>query len=136
MRIIAIAALVASLFVLSGCATVSGTVTGAFTNAVDAPAENYRANREQFDDVPILHAPNALVLGPVGFATGPVFGFAKGLALDIQWVIGQVDYSDVFGSYGPASIWRPFTFRWPVRHTVAAAPEERKSSRDQPTSQR
>jgi len=133
MRIIAIALLAASLLALSGCATVTGTLTGAFTNAVDAPAENYRANRAQFDDVPILHAPNALILAPVGVATGPFLGFAKGLALDIQSVIGQVDYADVFGSYGPASIWRPFTFRWPIKDRAAAAPRESSSPSDPPS---
>ena len=116
MRTVVTAMLVACLWALSGCATVTGTVTGAFTNAVDAPAENYRANRADFDEYPILHAPNAIVLGLVGVVTGPVFGFGKGLGLDIQWVIGQMDYSDVFGTYGPASIWRPFTFQWPSKH--------------------
>jgi len=111
----AIAALAVGLCAGAGCATVTGTVTGAVTNAIDCPAENYRANRERFDEVPVLHSLNAVVLGPVGFATGPVFGFAKGLALDIQWVMGQMEYEDVFRTYGPASIWRPFTFSWPVK---------------------
>ena len=115
MRTIAVVVLAAGLLAGSGCATVTGTLTGAFTNTVDCPAENYRANRERFDDAPSLHSLNALILGPVGFASGPAFGFCKGLSLDIQWVVGQVDYGDVFGTYGPASIWRPFTFTWPAK---------------------
>jgi hypothetical protein len=121
MRTIVIVALAAGLFACSGCATVTGTLTGAVTNAVDCPAENYRANQERFDSVPSLHSLNALVLGPIGFVSGPVFGFGKGLSLDIQWVIGQVNYGDVFGTYGPTSIWRPFTFTWPVKTKAKAA---------------
>jgi len=97
---------------------ITGTVTGAFTNAVDAPAETYRQNREGFAKHPILFALDALVVGPVGLATGPVCGLAKGLALDIQWTIGQVNYGDAFGTYGPASIWRPATWEWPSNAEV------------------
>jgi hypothetical protein len=68
-----------------------------------------------FADYPILFSVDALVMGPLGFVTGPLFGFGKGLALDIQWVINQVDYSEVFASYRPTSIWRPFTLAWPVK---------------------
>ena len=120
MRIIVIIALAAGALLCSGCATAAGTLTGALTNTIDCPAQNYRANQERFDSVPVLHSLNAVILGPVGFATGPIFGFAKGLSLDIQWVMGQVDYGEVFGTYGPASIWRPFTVKWPAKPKAAA----------------
>ena len=57
---------------------------------------------------------DALVIGPLGFATGPVMGFVKGVSLDIQWVSDHVDYGDAFGTCGEASIWRPHTIYWPV----------------------
>ncbi len=98
--------------VLSGCAMVTGTATGALTGAVDAPAEVYRHNREAFAEHPIWFAPDALVIGPVGMATGPLLGMGKGLALDIQWILDQVDYGDVFWSYREQSIWRPHTLKW------------------------
>ena len=113
MKTVAIIALVAGLFVFSGCATVTGTATGAFTGAVDAPVETYRHNRAAFHENPMLFGLDAVVMGPIGFATGPILGLAKGLSLDIQWIVGQVDYGDVFGSYGEASIWRPCTVQWP-----------------------
>lgn len=115
MRILTTTVLVAALFVFSGCAMITGTATGAFTGGVDAPAETYRAKRAEFDEFPMLHGLNALFMGPVGVVTGPVLGLVKGLSLDIQWTIGQVDYAEVFGSYGQASIWRPWTFQWPIK---------------------
>ena len=113
MKTLRIVLVVAMVCVLSGCAMITGTVTGALTGAVDAPAETYRHNREGFADYPILFAADVLVMGPLGIATGPLFGMGKGLALDVQWVIGQVRYGDVFGSYDKASIWRPHTLTWP-----------------------
>jgi len=101
--------------VASGCATVTGTLTGAFTGAVDLPAETYRHNRETFHEYPIVFGLDALILGPVGVVTGPVMGLAKGVALDVQWCAGQVNYGDVFGGYGPTSIWRPHTLQWPSK---------------------
>lgn len=97
---------------ISGCSTITGTVTGAGTGLVDAPAQTYRANRDTFDELPILHGVNALVMGPVGAVTGPVMGFGKGMALDIQWMIGQQSLSEVYGTYEAQSIWRPYTVRW------------------------
>jgi len=79
---------------------------------VDAPAEVYRHNREAFTEHPIWFAPDALIIGPIGIATGPLLGMAKGLALDIQWVLDQMDYSEVFASYREQSIWRPHTLKW------------------------
>ncbi len=113
MRTLQIVLVIAIVCALSGCAMITGTVTGALTGAVDAPAETYRHNREAFADYAILFTPDVLIMGPLGIATGPVFGFVKGLALDIQWTIGQVSYGDVFGSYGETSIWRPHTVKWP-----------------------
>ncbi len=112
MNTVRVLLIVAMACVLSGCAMVTGTATGAFTGALDAPAENYRRNREIFAEHPIMFAPNALIMGPIGLATGPLFGLGKGLALDIQWVVGQVNYGDVFGSYNETSIWRPHTLEW------------------------
>jgi hypothetical protein len=108
-------ALLATICLTSGCATITGTVSGPLTGMIDAPAQTYRANRDVFADYPILFSVDALVMGPFGIVTGPLFGFGKGLSLDIQWVISQVDYSEVFGSYRPTSIWRPFTLIWPTK---------------------
>ena len=112
MRVSVVAALALSVFILSGCAMITGTVTGAFTNAVDAPAETYRHNCKAFHDYPILYGCDALVMGPVGIVTGPVFGFVKGLSLDVEWVTGKISYGTVFGTYQAASIWRPYTIQW------------------------
>ena len=100
------------LVAVSGCATITGTATGAFTGAVDLPAETYRANCEAFKKWGILHGLNVLVLGPIGLGTGPIFGFVKGLSIDVQWLVGHLDYGDAFGTYGPESVWRPHTFKW------------------------
>jgi hypothetical protein len=127
-RLLALA-LLATLCLTSGCATITGTVSGPLTGMIDAPAETYRANRYVFADYPILFSVDALVMGPFGIVTGPLFGFCKGLALDIQWVINQVDYSEVFGSYRPTSIWRPFTLVWPVK-VPPEAPAARPSQTD------
>ncbi len=108
-----IALIVAMVCSLSGCAMIMGTATGALTGAIDAPAETYRANRDAFAEYPVLFTADALVMAPLGMATGPLFGLVKGMALDIQWVIGQVEYGDVFFSYGRESIWRPHTITWP-----------------------
>ena len=112
MRMILAAACVTAALMCAGCAMITGTVTGAITGAVDAPAETYRANREGFKQNPVLFSFDAVVIGPIGIVTGPVFGLFKGMSLDIQWVIGQVRYGDVFGSYRPQSIWRPHTLKW------------------------
>ena len=96
----------------SGCATVAGTATGIPMGAIDAPAETYRHNREAFDDYPILHGLNVLVMVPVGAVTGPVLGFGKGIALDVQCVLGHQRYENVFFTYDNPSIWRPYTIQW------------------------
>jgi len=115
MRTILIPAVILMALTLSGCATIAGTVTGAPFGAIDAPAETYRQNKGSFEEFPLFYALDVLVIGPVGFVTGPVFGFCKGLSLDIQWCTGKVDYSDVFGSYERMSIWRPHTVQWPSK---------------------
>ena len=97
---------------VSGCATITGTVTGAFTGIVDAPAETYRNNTYMFEKEPTLFGWDAVIVGPVGFFTGPFFGFIKGASLDVQWVIGKIGYDEVFGTYGCSSIWRPHTIWW------------------------
>jgi hypothetical protein len=107
-----IGCLLAVVTLAGGCATVTGTVTGALTGAVDAPAETYRHNREAFEKEPMLFGVNALGMGAVGIVTGPVFGLGKGLSLDVQCLIGQMDYRTVFRSYDEPSIWRPHTVHW------------------------
>ena len=98
-----------------GCATATGTVSGALTGAVDAPAETYRNNKEAFEKEPMLFGVNALGMGIVGIATGPVFGLGKGLSLDVQTLIGQMNYNEVFLTYNEASVWRPHTVHWPSK---------------------
>lgn len=102
----------AFVVLFSGCATVVGTVSGAPAGAIDAPAETYRHNREAFDEFPVLHGLNVLVVAPIGAVSGPVLGLCKGLSLDVQCALGHQNYSNVFGTYGNASIWRPYTLQW------------------------
>ncbi|HTF88671.1 MAG TPA: hypothetical protein VK843_09695 [Planctomycetota bacterium] len=96
----------------ASCATMTGLITGAFTGAVDAPAEIYRHHPDEFRDHPSYWSFNILVFVPVGFVLGPVVGFAKGIALDMEKLLGQTDYGPVFGNYDKISIWRPYTFGW------------------------
>lgn len=96
----------------SGCATITGTITGPFTGFVDLPAEVYRHHGDVLDAEPLLWTPNALVLAPIGFAAGPAIGFVKGVALDVQWLVDRRSYREVFGTYRRPSIWRPWTVRW------------------------
>lgn len=96
-----------------GCAALTGMVTGAFTGAVDAPAQVYRCHRPYFDHHPIYWPFNVVFFVPVGIAAGPIVGFGKGLALDIQWAfLDQVSYGRVFGTYRESSVWRPYTIHW------------------------
>ena len=97
---------------MPSCATVTGTVTGAFTGAVDAPTQVYRNKRALFDADPIYWPLNILVVAPVGMLFGPLVGFAKGVALDVECMQEKLSCADVFGGYGPASIWRPYTIHW------------------------
>lgn len=112
MRATAILAAIVGLSLLPGCATVTGVATGAFTSAVDAPAEAYRQNREAFIKYPALFGLDAIFIGPAGFVSGPAFGLVKGASLDVQCAIGLMDYEQVFHTYDQASIWRPWTLRW------------------------
>ena len=110
-----IRALILCLFVTlstSACATVTGACTGAFTGLVDAPAEVYRHNRQSFDEHPMQWPMNILVVTPLGFAFGEVVAFFRGIALDVECLIGNEDVGDVFGSYGRNSVWRPYSFGW------------------------
>lgn len=95
-----------------GCATLPGMLTGGFTGAVDAPAQVYRYHRAHFDRNPIWWPFNLVLFVPLGIATGPLVGMAKGVALDVQWLIGQIGYGRVFTTYREPSIWRPFTIHW------------------------
>jgi len=95
-----------------GCSAIPGLLTGAFTGAVDAPMQVYRHHRVFFDRNPIYWTFNAILIGALGIACGPICGFAKGIALDVKWLLDQTDYGDVFGTYRDMSIWRPYTIHW------------------------
>lgn len=105
-------ALTAVLGASPGCAAIPGLLTGGFTGAVDAPMQVYRAHRTFMDRNPIYWTFNVILMGPLGMAAGPIVGFGKGLALDIQWLLGQIGYDRVFGTYREESIWRPYTIHW------------------------
>src|SRR5438445_375015 len=77
--------LLGALSSTSGCATLAGLTTGAFTGAVDAPAEVYRHHRGEFDRNPIYHGFNVAFFVPLGIIVGPLAGMGKGLSLDVQW---------------------------------------------------
>lgn len=108
------AVLLSGLMVLApGCATITGLLSGAFTGAVDAPAQVYRYNRSTFDYHPEYWIFNILFFVPVGLVAGPLAGMAKGAALDIQWAfLDQASYGKAFGTYRKSSIWRPYTIHW------------------------
>ena len=36
----------------------------------------------------------------------------KGVALDVQWLLNQMNYSRCFGTYDNPSVWRPYTIHW------------------------
>ncbi len=126
MKVMGAFVLAAMLLLCSGCAGITGLVTGAFTGAVDLPAETYRQNQLAFEQNPILYGVDALVVGPCGLAGGPLVGFCKGLSLDVEWVCGWMNYGLVFGTYKEASIWRPWTINWskpmPVNPAKSAGP--------------
>ncbi|MGE0711952.1 MAG: hypothetical protein AB7N76_03310 [Planctomycetota bacterium] len=97
-----------------GCATMTGLLTGAFTGAVDAPAQIYRLNRSTFDYHPEYWIFNILFFVPVGLAAGPLAGLCKGAAIDIQWAFldRPVSYGTAFTTYERPSVWRPYTIHW------------------------
>jgi hypothetical protein len=105
-------ALSAVLLLSSGCATLTGLVTGAFTGAVDAPAQVYRCNRSDFHQNPIYWPFNIVAFVPLGLAVGPLAGMGKGLALDIEWLLDRTSYGKAFGTYREPSVWRPYTIHW------------------------
>lgn len=100
------------LCVAPGCAALPGMISGAFTGAVDAPAQVYRYHRGEFDRHPELWPYNLILFIPLGIAVGPLAGFAKGLGVDVQWFLGQVSYEKAFGTYREESVWRPYTIHW------------------------
>jgi hypothetical protein len=112
MKVIAAVLLAAMLLLSSGCAGITGLVTGPFTGAVDLPAETYRQNSLAFEQNPMLYGVDAIVVGPCGIVLGPVAGFIKGISLDIERVCGKVSYGQAFGTYNETSIWRPCTIKW------------------------
>ncbi len=99
-------ALFGCLLLSSGCATVVGTVTGPFTNTVDMPRwfleEEFLGPEWTFLTV--------VVFAPFGFLTGPFYGFAKGVYVDVGGGLqGKFDYEEGWDS-GVNSVWRPATF--------------------------
>ena len=98
---------------MPGCATLTGMVTGAFTGAVDAPAQVYRYHQSTFEYHPEYWIFNALLFFPLGLAAGPLAGMAKGAAIDIQvLILGDLTYEKAFSTYRSPSIWRPYTIHW------------------------
>jgi len=97
---------------LSGCATLTGLTTGAFTGAVDAPAQVARHYQGDFDRNPIFYFWDVVFFVPLGIAVGPFAGMAKGVSIDVMWLIGKQQYGPVFGTYEDPSIWRPYTIHW------------------------
>src|SRR5689334_12766714 len=79
-----------------GCAALPGLLTGGFTGAVDAPMQVYRHHRTFFERNPIYWTFNVIFIGPLGVAAGPIVGFAKGLSLDIEWLLNEIGYQRVF----------------------------------------
>ena len=102
----------ALIFGTPGCTALTGLLTGGFTGAVDAPAQVYRLNRGEFRRNPIYWPFNIIAFVPIGIFFGPLVGFGKGLALDIEWLLGDIDYGDVYGTYRDPSVWRPYTIHW------------------------
>ncbi len=96
----------------AGCATVTGAVSGVFTGAVDAPTQVYRNKRSLFEADPIYWPLNIFVFVPIGMLFGPLAGFAKGVALDVECLQARLSYGKVFGGYGPESVWRPYSIHW------------------------
>jgi hypothetical protein len=113
MKILGAVVLAVVLVTCTGCAAITGLVSGAVTGAVDLPAEAYRQNQRAFDQNPMLFGLDVLVVAPCGIAGGPVVGFCKGISLDVEWVCGWMRYGQAFGTYKEASVWRPWTIAWP-----------------------
>ncbi len=103
---IASLALLGCTLLSSGCATIIGTVTGPFTNTVDLP----RWFLEEDQMGPEWTFLSVVVFAPVGFITGPVYGFAKGVYVDVgSGLQGNFDYEEGWDS-GVNSVWRPATY--------------------------
>ena len=64
---------------------------------------------------------NVLFVAPLGFVLGPAAGLVKGLAADMRCITGRTDYGEVFGTYGPESIWRPWTIHIEQQKETEAA---------------
>ena len=108
---IASLALFGCLLLSSGCATIVGTVAGPVTNAVDLPRWFLNYNKpDMTEDAAPEWTFLAILFVPVGLVTGPAFGFAKGVYVDIQGGLQQrFEYVDGWNkSY--RAIWRPATF--------------------------
>ena len=104
----------------SSCATITGTLTGALTGMIDGPAAVAGEYEEDLSKHPEYWTLNILIAMPLSVILGPVAGFIKGIAIDIQWLRDEVDYSEAFDSYEPVSIWRPWTMHWTHRGSPPA----------------
>ncbi len=110
LRRLALACTFAVAASLQGCATVTGVVTGAFTGFVDLPSEIVRTQDMKTDAASTWGI--VILAAPVGFGLGPLFAFVKGVALDVSAASGTLTLHDEFGTYGRASVWRPFSYDW------------------------
>jgi hypothetical protein len=108
-----VACLLAAITCLSGCATFTGTITGAFTGFVDLPNDVIRRHRLSPDSGDTWLV--AIVAAPIGFVGGPIFGFIKGIGLDVNAMNGTLTLRQEFGSYDRMSVWRPYSFDWNQR---------------------
>ncbi|MEZ6036060.1 MAG: hypothetical protein R3F29_01180 [Planctomycetota bacterium] len=99
-----------SLLAAAGCSTITGTLTGPFTGFVDLPREIMHEQHMRPDAASTWVV--ALFAAPVGAACGPVFGFVKGIALDINAMNGTLSTAEEFGTMNRASVWRPYAFDW------------------------
>lgn len=114
LRRLALSCTLAAAASLSGCATVTGVVTGAFTGFVDFPSEVVRTQQMKTDAASTWGI--VILTAPVGAALGPAFGFVKGVALDVSAVSGTLTVGEEFGSYARTSVWRPFSYDWQKDH--------------------
>jgi hypothetical protein len=106
----------------SGCATITATATGALTGLVDGPAEVARAKEDTFRDHPEYWVLDVVVVAPLAAVFGPLGGFIKGIAVDVQWIRGEVTYGRAFGTYQGPSVWRPWTMHWEHAGSAQAVP--------------
>lgn len=112
-----LACLSLSLLALAGCSTITCTLTSPITGFVDLPKEVVRTQKMRPDAASTWVV--AIFAAPLGVACGPLFGFVKGVALDISAISGALTVGEEFGTMSRASVWRPYTFDWHQPQTAA-----------------